>query len=298
MAIQTSIPGILWLPGVDHYEISVYFSYNQSFIHDVKPSIQGVVSEHAFSINCTLYVNGNPYQRKIEDRLMVKKESEKRIQSFSFNLKDVYEDFSFLPDALRREENCYLECSLTTMDGFFEKMPLSPPFWLKAWKEGSFFYYPAIPTHGVRASSLVPGKTRFCEQFPAITYEPTRDMTTALAIVNPRKRAIRVTVQMFPESEGRDEHVFELPAHMVRVLRLHEHFDLQGRERNSGVLVLSEHRPIIYSAHMNISGNEIYSVDHTDAWRTEETQKSAVPLSLYWRMKIAKALVKGRGFIS
>ncbi len=187
MAIQTSIPEILWLPGVDHYEISVYFSCNQSFIHDVKPSIQGVVSEHAFSINCTLYVNGNPYQRKIEDRLMVKEESEKRIQSFSF-----------LPDALRREENCYLECSLTTMDGFFEKMPLSPPFWLKAWKEGSFFYYPAIPTHGVRASSLVPGKTRFCEQFPAITYEPTRDMTTALAIVNPRKRAIRVTVQMFP----------------------------------------------------------------------------------------------------
>ncbi len=45
--------------------------------------------------------------------------------------------------------------------------------------------------------------------------------------------------------------------------------------------MLSEHRPIIYSAHMNISGNEIYSVDHTDAWRTEETQKSAVPLSLY-----------------
>ena len=289
--MRTSIPQILWCPDLRRYDVEIHTSYEALFRGDPNPPFTRSEGEYPIQIELTLYVDGVPHSRQLEAKVVVRKNGDVGIQSFSINLNRLYEGEDFLQDRPEIEGSGYLRCVLKGRDEDLNPLP-EVPFWLHAQKQNCLFIYPASLMFGNPKASPHGLRSKFCEQFPAVVYEPDEDVTTALALINPQNRETRTAVRVFPpDLDGeKSEFKLRLPPHTARLLPLHECFALERRRRNSGVLVISDHKQVTFSVHMDLAGANVWSVDHTDPWRTRHF--SGVPISLYLRRKFARVLGK------
>ena len=289
--MRTSIPQILWCPDLGRYDVEIHMSYDTLFLGDPRPPFTRTEGEYPIQMDFMLYVDGVAHSRTVEDRLVVRKNGAGGIQSISIPFNRLFEGADFSRGRPESEENGYVHCVLGGKKEDFDRPPL-PAFWLHAQKENCLFICPASLMYGNPQASPYGLRSRFCEQFPAIVYEPDEDVTTALVLVNPQNRETRNAVRVFPpESNGESSELkLKLPPHTAKLLPPHECFALERRRRNSGILVLSDHKQVIFSVHMDLAEESVFSVDHTDPWRTR--RYSTVPASQYWRRKMARGLSK------
>jgi hypothetical protein len=288
VTIQSSITGILWLPDLQTYDFHVFLPCNQLLQRLLGDPSKEIGRECTIEIDCVLYVAGCSYHRTLERQVVVRFGRQQTVQTFSFILNELYEDFTFLPSSSRSDGSCYLQCTLGVKGMNFREAPIVS-IWIHANKQDSFFVCPApvFPNPEIR-----PYHSKFCEHFPGIIFEPDQDITTALIVINPNDRVTRSTVRLFPTQpkEKSPPVALELPPHTAKVLPLHEAFSPDGLERNAGILVLSENQQVLFAAHMDKSGGNVYSLEHLDRWRIDEYSK--IPLTLYWRRKVARTLDK------
>lgn len=287
--MPTSIPQVLWCLSLRHYDVEVFLAYDSLFQGNPKPPFTQREGECPIRLEFTLYVDGVPYPRTVEDRLVVRKDGGGGVQSFSVHLNQLYQGSDFLHRPPGKEGNSFLRCVISGRSEDFTEIPTAT-FWLHAQRDASLFIYPASQTFGNPKASPYSLRAKFCEHFPAIVYEPEEDLTTAVVLVNPQNRETKNAVRLFPPAPdgGNSEVKLRLAPHSARLLPLHECFPLQPGQRNTGLVVLSDHKQVVFSVHMDLSGERVFSVDHTDPWRA--TTSFTVPVTQYWRRKVARAL--------
>jgi len=209
--VRTSIPHILWCPDLGRYDVEIHISYDTLFLGDPKPPFTRTEGEYPIQMDFVLYVDGVAHSRTVEDRLVVRKNGAGGIQSISIPFNRLFEGADFPRGRPENEGNGYVRCVLGGKEEDFDRTPL-PVFWLHAQKENCLFIYPASLMYGNPQASPYGLRSRFCEQFPAIVYEPDEDVSTALVLVNPQNRETRNAVRIFPPESERGKSRIEAEA--------------------------------------------------------------------------------------
>lgn len=292
MPIRSSAPQVAWLPDPQAYDLWVFLPYNGLFGSGVGPSYANTPGKYPLELQFTLFIDGVAYRRVREDTLIVP-DGGVTLQTFTCSLRELFENFSFLSEEAGREGNRFLHIELRIRDEYW-KNPPHVPVWIQGKSEDSVVIYPASEMIGkIKGPPLTP-RSKFCEQFPGIIHDSKNGLTTAIVLVNPHRQPTKSRLQFFPSSgstnQGGSEIDVEVPSHTARLLYMHNYVQVDGRETSSGVLVLSEHKQIVFVAHMDETGKKVFSIDHSDPWRT--TERSAVPVTVAWRGKIAKILAR------